>query len=275
MRKTTKVIQKYTIISNKTAAEDHFLLKIKAPHLAANAYPGQFVNIKIEEDTTAPFFPLLRIPLGIHRIGKEKISFLYKVVGEKTELLSKKRKGEKIDILGPLGTGFDVPAIQKNKNKRILMVAGGHGVAPLYALAEQLTGRKDQIEVFLGACGKKHIVCDKEFRKLKTKVYVATDDGSKGFKGHVTWLLEKHLEEYTRKEIRNTIIYACGPKPMLAAVARLAKRFKIPAQVSVDEYMACGIGACLGCAIRTRDGYKMVCKDGPVFDAQEIDWKNT
>ena len=270
MLKTTKKIQKYTIISNKTAAQDHFLLKIKAPYLATSAQPGQFVNVKIEDGKNPP---LLRIPLGIHQKSEGEITLLYKVVGKGTGLLSRKRKGDKIDILGPLGKGFDVSDTKQNKNKKALMIAGGHGAAPLYALAEELAGRKKKIEVFLGACSKKHIVCDKNFRKLKAKVYIATDDGSKGYKGYVTDLLKEHLKKYKRNAIRNTEIFACGPKLMLAAVAGLAKHFKISAQVSVDEYMACGIGASLGCAIRTKDGYKMVCKDGPEFDSEEIDWK--
>ena len=118
-----------------------------------------------------------------------------------------------------------------------------------------------------------HVMVD--FKKLEARTHVATEDGSKGYKGLVTDLLAKHLRN-TSKKVGNTkrhTIYACGPKPMLMAVGKLAKHYKIPCRVSLEEYMACGIGTCLGCAVKTRSSYKMVCKDGPVFDAKEIMWQ--
>jgi dihydroorotate dehydrogenase electron transfer subunit len=135
------------------------------------------------------------------------------------------------------------------------------------------------VEFFAGACKAEHIVCEKDVKKLGARLRISTDDGSRGKKCYVTDLLAEFLERATSDERRATsderraTNFACGPRPMLAAVSRIAARDDLRAQVSVDAYMACGIGACLGCAIRTTEGYKMVCEDGPVFDSREIVWE--
>ena len=247
---------KAKIISNKKIAPDHYSLSFRAPKIAKNTKPGQFFNIRIG----ASCEPLLRRPFGAHKIGKDSIEILYKVVGKATKILSTKKKGSTLDVLGPLGNGFD---ISKPTSQTVILVGGGHGVAPLYALAKRLTTYNLKLTIFIGARSKKHVVCEKDFRKLGAKVHVATEDGSKGHKGLVTDLLKK----------KRGTIYACGPKPMLKEVAKIAKSSKIPCQVSLEEYIACGIGTCLGCAVKTRMGYKLVCKDGPVFDAREIIWQ--
>ena len=267
VEKTKKVI-KAKIVSNRKIAPDHYVMGMEAPWLARNSSPGQFVTVRVREKTTDP---LLRIPLGVHAIPKKGISLLYKVVGAGTELLSLRKKGEKIDILGPLGNGFDLAPLLREKDSRAIIVAGGHGIAPLYALAEAIVRKKKRVDLFNGTDTKKHIVRSKELKKLGVKIHVTTEDGTQGYKGYVTDLLKDHLERYTLYDIRYTL-YACGPRPMLAALAKIAKKFRIPAQVSLDAYMACGVGACLGCSVKTTDGYKLVCKDGPVFDAQEIVW---
>ncbi len=268
-RKTKKKAEKARIVSNNKIAPDHYVMEVASAHLARNSFPGQFVSVRVRERTTDP---LLRIPLGVHSIGKSGIKLLYKIVGRGTSLLSSKGEGDTLDILGPLGNGFDPGPDPGDRGALAVMVAGGHGVAPLYALAETFkrTGRK--MEVFIGACEKKHLVCPEKFRKLGAKVHVATECGKAGHKGYVTGLLKKHLKRLTTHDSRLTI-YACGPRPMLAALNRDAAKLNIPTQVSLDAYMACGIGACMGCAVRTLDGYKMVCKDGPVFNAREIDWE--
>ena len=243
-------------------------MELKAPYLGTGTVPGQFVNIKIEPDATDP---LLRIPLGVHAVRKNGISLLYKVVGEGTRLLSTRAKGEKVDVLGPLGKGFDIAPLLERKSSAAVLVAGGHGVAPLYGLAEVIAEKKKEIHFFTGAGTAEHVLCTKQLKKLGAKVYVATEDGTQGFKGRATDLLKKHLRRIAQRA-GSVMIFACGPRPMLAALAKEAKASKAPAQVSLDAYMACGIGACLGCAILTKQGYKLVCKDGPVFDAQEIVW---
>lgn len=260
-----KKIEKCEILANKKIAKDHYVMDLKTEGIGKAAKPGQFVSVSVKGAGTDP---LLRVPLGIHKICPAGISLLYKVVGRSTELLSRMEKGGDADVLGPLGNFFDVSPAKKHKT---IMVAGGHGVAPLYALAEEAIENGAEVEFFSGACSAEHLVCEKEIKKLGAKVRVATDDGTRGEKCYVTGILEKEITKIKEMDPK-AVIYACGPRPMLAAVSRIAERHDIPAQVSVDAYMACGIGVCLGCAIRTKEGYKLVCKDGPVFDSREIVW---
>ena len=213
--------------------------------------------------------PLLRRPFSFHKIDKKGFELLYKVVGKGTKILSERKKGKTLSVLGPLGNGFNILSAKRYPLNAIL-IAGGTGVAPLLALAGQLKTYNLELITFLGARTKNHLLCEKDFKKLKAKVYTATEDGSKGYKGVVTDLLKQRLR--TTNDERRTTIYACGPKPMLKEVWRLAKSKKIPCEVSLEENMACGTGACLGCAVETKDGYKMVCKDGPIFDAGDIVW---
>ena len=258
-----KKVIKTNVISNEKIAPDHFVMEVGTKWLSKKSSPGQFVMVKVSGIETDP---LLRIPLGIHETTNKGIKILYKVVGEATELLSLKRKGDIIDVMGPVGNSFDLKLV--DKNTRVFIVAGGHGIAPLYGLVKKLTSKK-RIEVFSGACSRKHVIYSKRIRTLGVKYHVATDDGSCGLKGYVTELVEGSLKKHKTERI---IIFACGPRPMLAELARITKKYKVPAQFSLDAYMACGTGACQGCAVRTKDGYKLVCKDGPVFRADEIDW---
>lgn len=246
------------ISSNKKIAADHYILSFKMPRKAKKVKPGQFFNIRVNDS----YEPLLRRPFSAHKIGKDRIEILYKVVGRATEILSTRKKGGPLDIIGPLGNGFDISSVARRRSP-VVLVAGGHGVAPLYALAKRLSVFGCQVSAFIGAKTKKCVVCDRDFRKLGAKVYVATEDGSKGHKGLVTDLFVK--------KIRNTI-YACGPKPMLKAVAKIANKNRLACQVSMEEYMGCGTGICMGCSIETFSGNRLVCKDGPVFDAKEIIW---
>ena len=214
--------------------------------------------------------PLLRRPLSIHRVDKEKIEMLYERVGKGTEILSQRKAGEFLDVIGPLGNGFTLPP--KNREFKAVLVAGGMGVAPLVFLAQRLaTGKRksagDRIQVLIGARTKQQLLCEKEFKKLGCDVKIATDDGSAGFSGRVTGLLERAL---LTQDYQRTIVYSCGPKPMLRELVRICRKKLIPAQVSLEEHMACGIGACLGCVVNTVGGYKRVCKEGPVFEAEKL-----
>ncbi|MDD4012754.1 MAG: dihydroorotate dehydrogenase electron transfer subunit [Candidatus Omnitrophica bacterium] len=259
------------VASNKKIAEDHFILEITAPKIAKNAVPGQFVSVQVREERATD--PLIRIPLGIYRIKGKKLSLLYKVVGRGTRMLSEKKKGKKVRVLGPLGNGFMTGA--PGGKEKAVVVAGGHGVAPLVSLTEKLIKDGKRVVFLIGARTKKHVVCDAELRKAGARVCVSTEDGTRGKKGYVTELLKEYLKttESKEKKAQGVTIYACGPKPMLEEVSRIAKERKMKAQVSLDAYMVCGIGACLGCAVKTTTGYKMVCKDGPVFGSEEIVWK--
>lgn len=257
-----KVFQEKTkILANKKLAQDYFKLSLLSMRIPIAAVPGQFVQIRVSD---APF-PFLRRPLGIHRIGSKRFEVLCKVVGRGTEILSQRKPGGYLDIIGPLGNGFDLKP--KTYNLRPILVAGGMGVAPLVFLAEKLLNRK--ILILLGAKTKSEILCEGEFRRLGCKVEVSTDEGSKGFKGKVTELLRGLLSTMNNEL---STIYACGPRPMLKEIATISKEHNIPAQVSLEEHMACGIGACLGCVVNTKEGFQRVCKEGPVFDSEEIIW---
>ena len=262
------------ILDNKEIASGYFLMKLSSSHTARNAFPGQFLHIKCSTNNNL----LLRRPLSIHRIiNKKYVEILYKVVGKGTNYLSKKEKGEKIDCLGPLGNGFQLPKDQRPKTKdRRLLVAGGIGIAPLIFLTEKLIKSascipKSKIAVFMGAKTKDEILCVKELNKLGVELHIATEDGSMGYKGLVSELLKNQLSTINYKP--SASIYACGPKGMLKEVALLSKKHKIPCQVSFEQFMGCGIGICNACVIKTKQGYKRVCKDGPVFWAEEIDWE--
>ena len=272
------------ILKNERVAPGFYRMRVESPYLARNSKPGQFVEVKCSDCLE----PLLRRPLGVHRITRDGIEMLYEVVGKGTELLSRKRSGDMVDIIGPLGNGFVInQKTEKPKNGKTILIAGGAGVAPLLSLAESLAFSveriayrgKTKIHVFIGACRKEHILCAKDFKKLGAKVYITTEDGSMGRKGFITSYLSDFLS--AKRYPLNANIYACGPVGMLKAVAEIAKSHRIPCQVSLEERMACGIGVCLGCPVKvktnhkpltTNNEYKMVCKDGPVFDAKEIIW---
>ncbi len=284
------------IIYNRRIKKGYFEIALSAPAIAKTASAGQFVNIRV----SGGLEPLLRRPLSIHRVGqkskvknqksKECIVMLYESVGKGTEILSQRRPGEFLDIIGPLGNGFvyegrgaTPPAAGQADERRIVLVAGGMGTAPLVFLAERLSKRwtKDdgrRTIVLIGARTKEAVLCEQEFKKLGCEVRIATDDGSRGFKGYVSELLKQGLSTI---DYRPSTIYACGPKLLLKEISRISLEQNIPAQLSLESHMACGIGACMGCVIKTRDEgrgtrdefkYKRVCKEGPVFEAREIIW---
>jgi len=267
----SKITQgKFKILSNKRVGPDCFKMAIGAPAIVRKAAPGQFVHLRCLNSTE----PLLRRPFSLHRINRNNFEILYRAVGRGTNLLAKKRKGDKIDVLGPLGNGFQLSAFSYQLSA--ILVAGGIGVAPLLALAEKLikAQRKKDILVLLGVKNKKQILCERDFKRLGARVQIASDDGTRGYKGLVTGLLRKVLRtnEPTNQRTNELTIYACGPKPMLKEIAQISFRLGMAAYASLEENMACGVGACLGCAIKTRESYKRVCKDGPVFNLKEIRW---
>jgi dihydroorotate dehydrogenase electron transfer subunit len=234
------------------------------------AQPGQFIMLGIPGNQL-----LLRRPFSIHRLsagegGQFEIAILYKIVGKGTTALSRLAPGDRLDLLGPLGQGFRT----RDDYRRIYLAAGGIGVAPMVFLLEHLAaadGRAD-CEVFLGGRTREDLLCLDDFRRLGVKVHRTTDDGSDGDQCLLT-----HPLEIAVKNRPPHIIYACGPMNMLGCVAGIAARDGIPCQVSIESVMACGLGACLGCAVeghahQAREGYLHVCKDGPVFDADRLRW---
>ncbi|MGB2706300.1 MAG: FAD-binding oxidoreductase, partial [Candidatus Omnitrophota bacterium] len=187
---------KTKIITNQKVAPDHYVLSFKTRGMKEKTKPGQFFNIRISNSHEV----LLRRPFSAHKIYKQRIEILYKVVGKATKILSSKKKGDSLDVIGPLGNGFKIESSIPPSS--IVLVAGGHGAAPLYALAAVIArprrsrGRSN-LSAFIGARSKKHVVCDKDLAKLGAKVYVATEDGSKGYRGLITNLLKKHLQNTT------------------------------------------------------------------------------
>lgn len=261
---------KAKLIKNIAVAPEYCKMLLYCPQLAKKALPGQFIEVKVSDS----YELLLRRPFSVHRVKGDSIEILFEIVGKGTEILSKRKTGDYLDIIGPLGNGFDY-SLPAPHSPFSVLVAGGMGVAPLVYLAEKIFGvHKSRVTskplVLIGARNKKHILCEQEFKKLGCEVKIATDDGSSGFKGYVTDLLRRIL--LTAHSSQLTTVYACGPKPMLKEVAAISKKYNIPAQVSLEAHMACGIGACLGCVVNTIDGYRRVCKEGPVFNSKEIIW---
>lgn len=253
-------VQEFCRLSDKKQLTNTiFDFTIEAPEIVKSAKAGQFVHILCGEKT-------LRRPISICEILREegKLRIVFEVRGEGTEWLAKQNVGCELDILGPLGNGFDV----SDTDKKIVVVGGGIGVPPMLGTAEAFG--KNAIAI-TGFRNKDAVILQEDFEKVCDKVLLATDDGSAGHHGLVTDLLKNVLEEN-----KINAVYACGPTPMLKAIAAMAKENDVPCFVSLEERMGCGIGACLVCAckIQTTDGvkHKHVCKDGPVFNAEEVVW---
>jgi dihydroorotate dehydrogenase electron transfer subunit len=263
---------KVKILTKEEVAPNIFLIKLLAPSVAQDALPGQFIHIKCTTD----HYPLLRRPLSIYRIDKEKggIYILFQVVGEGTKSLAQSAVGDDLDIVGPIGNGFNIYP----ESKKIMIVGGGIGVAPLLALCEESIKQGKEVRVLIGALKKELVVGEESFKILGAKVDVATDDGSYKYKGLVTDLLEGSIREGWLADQ----IFACGPKPMLRKIVEISLDNHVDCQVSLEERMACGIGACLGCVCKTKTRdkekdkvkyeFKRVCVDGPIFEGSEVVW---
>ena len=241
----------YKILQNEKIAKDVFKMLLEG-NTSFIANSGQFINIELED-------LYLRRPISICDYDENTITIIYKVVGEGTEKMSKMCTGEKLDILTGLGNGFDTNC----KGDKPLIIGGGVGTPPLYRLCKDLIKKGKSPIVVLGFASKEDIFYEEEFKKLKVPVYISTVDGSYGTKGFVTDII-KDLEEYT-------YFYACGPMNMLKAVS---SELTVEGQLSLEERMGCGFGACMGCTIKTKNGYKRVCKEGPVFKKEELIWEN-
>jgi len=256
---------KAKILSNDKVGHVYYKMHLDAPYIARAAKPGQFVQVKCSDSTE----PLLRRPFSIHKV-KRGIEILYEAVGRGTDILSRKKEGGFVDVLGPLGSGFSMPDRASSLEPRAIIIAGGIGAAPLVYLADELAKKKIKTIVLIGAKTKHLILCEKDFKKVTPEVYVSTDDGSYGCRGLVSKLFHKILK--TTESKFETIVYVCGPHGMLKCISDICMERNFECQVSLEEKMACGIGACLGCVVNTRSGNKLACKDGPVFNSSEIIW---
>jgi dihydroorotate dehydrogenase electron transfer subunit len=249
-----------TVVEQAVLSGDVFRLTLEAPELAVAARPGQFAMLGCGSGID----PFLRRPLSIHRVQgvAGAVSFLYRVRGRGTEWLSSRRQGETVSLLGPLGRGFRY----EGNSKRALLVGAGIGVAPLLFLAETLMGLNWTMTMLIGARTRKDIFCRSGFERC-CKVLVSTDDGSAGRRGSVVDLLRNVIDKNSY-----TQVYACGPPPVLKAVQQVGVERDLPAQLSLEERMACGLGACMGCVCQGAGSSQMVraCAEGPVFDASEV-----
>ena len=261
--------QKATILYNRLVAPDHYRMGLRGPLDFGRARPGQFVMLRVADQLA----PLLRRPFSIHRLVIESgapagFEILYRVVGQGTALLAARREGDLLEVLGPLGSSFKLPTVMRHP----FIVGGGVGVAPLLFLAERIVDRLENPidgSVFLGAQCDQALLCRDEFQALGLGLYLATDDGSCGDQCLVTHPVEQALEKQ-----KPDILFACGPPAMLACIVEIARRHQINCQVSLEAAMACGMGACLGCAVPQAgqpESYLHACRDGPVFDAGDVE----
>ena len=275
------------IVSNKRMTENCWRVALDSPQIASEVKPGQFIHVKVGGKSgplfRRPFSVFRRVPLEGDHLG---IEIVYKVVGIGTSVMTGLRKGDSLDLIGPLGRGFE---LDHSKPVQVVM-AGGTGAACLFLLAEEISKAGLQLKVLLGADTKASVLLKKEYATLKGEVMVSTDDGSYGFHGFVTQMLAESFDK--GKISSDCAVYSSGPEPMLKALASICQKHHIPAQVSVERHMMCGIGACLACVCKVdpdhisknRDlgsshiqsildrefGYALVCKDGPVFDMNEV-----
>jgi len=255
--------QTVSIVANDRDTDQYYRLEVRAPEIAPLVQPGQFAHVRILPLKEA----LLRRPFSIFQVTTDTFSILYKNVGRGTDVLSRMRSGEELSVIAPLGHGFTVPAPGAEVP---LLVAGGYGMAAMYLLAQRSPQKGI---VFVGGRRRVDILCEKEFAALGWEVRATTEDGSHGEKGLVTHPLIAEL----KRGAAGKKLFACGPTPMLKAVAKLAADFNLPAELSMDEHMCCGTGVCLTCVIpiKTADGweYQRTCTEGPVFDREQILWE--
>lgn len=264
------------VLSNQEISPGYFRMRILAPGYSERALPGQFVMFRVRRSLP----PLLRRPFGIFQIGflpadcegmpqKEYVELIYKVVGTGTEVMRELHHGDQIELLGPLGRGFEVAG----DGVETILVGGGIGLVPLYMLAASRPDRS-RTRLLIGGRSREDIITVTEFERLGVTTHVTTEDGSLGEEGLITRILERKLDKYPQARV-----YSCGPMPMLRAVEAICSERKVPLQVSLEALMACGVGACLGCVVKGRGHseqnpqYLCTCRQGPVFHSHELDWE--
>jgi len=252
------------VLENTEIAPNNFLIEIESKEISYICKAGQFAMLKPHRGVNT----LLGRPYSIFRKNGDRLAFLYKVYGLGSKNISELKKGEYLDIWGPLGNGFfPAPA------KHWIFIAGGIGIAPFLYLA-QTAPHGTRMTLFFGIKTRDQAVLEEDFSRLNCKVIWVTEDGSLGEKGFATTYLDRHLSEHPGE---NAEIFTCGPKPMEAVVAQITMKHRVRCQVAYEEYMGCGLGTCMGCVVPCRQGddwtYKRVCREGPVFLADEMVWE--
>lgn len=255
------------LVKKEQLKPDIYKFSVKAPSIVEASKPGNFIEIRVTDQTE----PFLRRPISIYNLDRENgiLEFIFQVKGKGTEILAKREVGSQVDIIGPVGYG----TFQYADYEKLAIIGGGIGVFPLHELAKCAKAEKKDVTTYLGFRSKDFVVLEEEFKKVSNELILTTDDGSYAEKGFAINYLEKDIEAG-----KVDSIYACGPLPMLRAVQKLAIEKDIPCQVSLEEKMACGLGVCLGCAVKTAKSskeapeYWHVCKAGPVFNARDVEF---
>jgi len=245
------------VVSNERAGGNAFRMRFAVDW--AGFDHGQFVMLEVPGGEV-----FLRRPFGIVRLEGGQAEILYKVVGPGTRALSRLPVGTELSATGPCGRGYRIPA----KDCTAVLVAGGYGIAPLFGLAETLARQGRRAIVYYGAGSKEDLLCTEEIKALGVALAVATEDGSEGYRGTIADKLRKDIGAMDGPELMG-----CGPEGLMRELARVGVEYGAPVQVSMEAYMACGIGVCTGCACKDKDGnFVRVCREGPVFDAKDLSW---
>ena len=245
-----------SVTANTEPMPQVHLIWLEAPQIAPQAQPGQFVMVRCGKDVECQ----LRRPLSIHQREGDKIALLFSVVGRGTQWLSQLQAGEKLDLLGPLGNGFTIHPGSQN----LLLLAGGIGIAPLYFLGHEAQKKGYQVTLLIGVQTAAQLP---NYLLSIPVVYVtASEDGSTGMQGMITDYLSDYINPMDQ-------VFACGPLPMYKNMARMPELRNKPVQLSLEVRMGCGVGVCYGCTVKTRGGLRQVCKDGPIFDLDNILWE--
>lgn len=255
---------KALIVHKKTWGE-YCLLGLQTEKIANLAQPGQFIMVRTNES----LHPLLRRPISIHSAQNSTLEIYFQQAGTGTKLLSQKKVGEHLDIIGPLGKGFRLESSPERQN--VALIGGGRGIAPLYFLARKLRDLGVPARIYYGGKTIEDIPLREKFVEENFEILMSTDDGSYGSKGFVTALFQTSLQKFSPSRI-----FACGPEAMMAKIAQIAREKDIYAEFSLEAYMGCGFGACWGCVRKIKTGTKeewlKICEEGPVFAGEQIIW---
>ena len=256
---TGRLYENSQIISNVPIAPDVYMMTVQVPEMAENVRAGQFAMLYIDKGELILPRPISFCDVNLSR---GTVQFVYKVVGAGTDALSKLHAWNNISVLGPLGNGYHTKGRNDERFSKVALVGGGIGIPPLHLLAKSLVTNGTYADIYLGFSASPILV--ERFRHLASRLHVTTENGSYGHSGNIIDLLSTYDMEYDE-------IFACGPRAMLMTLVEFGRKKGIPCQVSLEERMACGLGACVGCSIRVKDTYVRVCTEGPVFYDNEVE----